>query len=88
MRQSAEQNCIALDKLVNLFTHSAGPIFTIQYLGEFETEWENILGGFNLGPRGNRLLKKIEGWKSRDTVSLQRYSRLDTTEKAVCLDLG
>jgi hypothetical protein len=29
--------------------YSAGPNFTIEYLGEFETELENILG-VNLGP--------------------------------------
>jgi hypothetical protein len=37
--------------------------------GEFETEVKHILGCFNLGPRGNRLMKKPEGRKSRDTVS-------------------
>jgi hypothetical protein len=39
-----------------------------EYLGEFETEFENIKGVI-LGPRDNRLTK-TEGRKSRDTVPL------------------
>jgi hypothetical protein len=47
---------------------SPGPNFTIKYLGEFETDFENNFGGVNLGPRGNRVTKKM-GRKTRDSVS-------------------
>jgi hypothetical protein len=51
--------------------HSTGSTFTGEYLGEFETEFNNILGcQSGLEPRGNRLTKKTEGRKSCDTVPL------------------
>jgi hypothetical protein len=47
--------------------HSAGPIFAIEYLGEFETELENILGVYQW-PRGDQLAKPT-GRKSLAAVS-------------------
>jgi hypothetical protein len=48
--------------------HSAESNFADEYLGEFETEFQNILG-VNLGPRGNCLTKK-PGVENLMTLSL------------------
>jgi hypothetical protein len=54
--------------------HSAESNFIIEYIGEFETEFENtVLKGVNLGPRGNRLTKNTEDRKSRETALLSDY---------------
>jgi hypothetical protein len=49
--------------------HSAGSNFTGEYLGEYETEFENILGLLIWG-LGIIDWRKNEGQKSRDTVPL------------------
>jgi hypothetical protein len=56
--------------------HSAGPNFIIEYLGEFEKEFIYLFEGVNLGPKCNRLTKKTEGQKSRDSVSLKHSEKM------------
>jgi hypothetical protein len=41
-----------------------------EYLREFETEFENMLG-VNQGPRASGFMKKNRSKKSRETVSLK-----------------